>query len=303
MKYKQIIGIALVFFILIGVFFVSKAQQTTNSLQVHPSNFDLTIQPGQPTTEIIYLENRTDQNVPIKVDLRNFTALGEEGSVNLTTENTTYSLAAWMNVSPATNTISPHATGKFTVTIKPPFNAEPGGHFGSVVFATMPPKDLKKTGALLSQEIASLFLVRIPGNTEEKAVIESFDTDKQFYEFGPVNFLIRVRNEGQVHIQPAGSIIIKGTFGDHYEVPLDRYNILPNSIRRIPAVLHNHILIGKYTATLIAAYGTKNEQLIDGIIFYAFPWRYGLIVFGILIFLLIIRKRLWKAMKTLATGK
>src|SRR6266568_24955 len=286
-----------------GIFFTINAQKTTPGLQVHPDNFDLTIQPGVPTTQTVYLVNRTDQTVPIRIDLRNFTAQGEEGAPNITTEDTTYALAKWVTVSPATASIAPNDSQKFTFTINAPNNAEPGGHYGAIIFATTPTNALNKTGAVLSEEVTSLILARVPGNVTESATTESFTTEKNFYEFCPVKFEARVKNEGVVHIQPQGQVLVKGQFGDTYTVNLQPYNVLPDSTRKIPVVLSKKLLFGKYNAQLVAAYGSKNQQLTGSTEFYAFPVKYGLIVLTILFILFIMRKRIGKAFKALATGK
>jgi len=305
MNKKKLVIIPLLFVaaIAIGIFATIHAQKVTPGLQVHPSNFEVTLQPGQPITETVYLENRTDQTMPIKVGLKNFTAQGEEGAVNLTSEDTTYSLAKWITVSPSTATIAPHAQQKFTFTITPPANAEPGGHYGSVVFATNPEKNVKGTGAVLSEEVASLILAHVPGNVTENASVESFAPEKSFYEFGPVTMDMRVKNAGQVHIQPKGQVLIKGTFGDTYTVNLQPYNVLPGATRRIPVVLSKKLLLGKYTVQLVAAYGDNNQQLTASTEFIAFPIRYGLVALVVLILLFMMRKRVGKALKALMTGK
>jgi hypothetical protein len=283
--------------------FVIHAQQANNGLSVHPSSFNLSAGAGQSTTNTVTLDNLTSETVTIQAELRNFTAKGEQGGVALTQDDTTYSLAKWITVTPNNVTLAPHTSQKFTFTITTPYNAEPGGHFGSIVFATVPPPASKGVGAVLSEQIASLILLEIPGNVKEQADVVSFDTDKPFYEFGPVNFTTRVRNDGDVHIQPSGAILVKGMFGQEFNVPIQQLNVLPNAIRIIPATLNKHFLIGKYDATLVSVYGTKNEQLSGTTEFYAFPIRYGLILLGILLILFLFKKRLGKAFKALLTGK
>lgn len=254
---------------------------------VHPSNFDLSETPGKTITNTITLDNLQSQPIKVRVVLRNFVAQGEEGSVNLTTDdNTTYSLAKWIKVEPTTVDIQAHESSTFTFSITVPENAEPGGHFGSIVFTTVPPT-VKGTGAALSAEVASLVLLKIPGDTKEQAVLESFTTDKSFYEFGPVLFDVKVKNEGGVHIAPAGSIVVKGWLGQKFIVPLEMRNVLPDATRKIPAVLKNKLLFGKFTATLVATYGTKGQQLYSSTQFSAFPVRYAIIAFIILIVLLL----------------
>jgi hypothetical protein len=306
MRYNKrliILPLVLITAVVVSYFVSSYAQQTTPGLQVHPSNFDITLTPGSQTTETVYLVNRTKNPEPIKVELRNFTAQGVEGGVNLTTDDTTYSLAKWISVSPETAVIAPNQSQAFTFTITPPANAEPGGHYGSLVFATDPSQKVNGTGAVLSEEVASLILARIPGNVTEDASIVSFAPGQNFYEFGPVTFNMLVKNTGGVHIQPQGEVVVKGTFGDTYNVSLKPYNVLPGASRMIPVLLTNKLLIGRYTAQLVAAYGDKNKQLSASTEFYAFPVRYGVIVLVILFFLFLVRKRIGKALKALFMGK
>jgi hypothetical protein len=303
MRFKRILIITVL--VLISstlIFTVIQAQKTTGGIAVHPSNFDIVGLPSQKSTGTITVDNLTDQSTQIVVDLRNFTAQGEEGSVSLTKEDTTYSLAKWIKVEPATVAIQAHSSQNFTFTIDVPKNAEPGGHFGSIVFTTAPSKDLNGSGASLSQEVASLILFKIPGDTKEQAILESFTTDKQFYEFGPVKFETRVKNESKVHIAPVGSIVIRGWFGQKFIVPLEIHNVLPDSVRKIPTTLKNKFLFGKFTATLIATYGTKGQQLYSSTQFSAFPIRYGLVALIILIILFLGRKRIRKSIKVLLTG-
>jgi hypothetical protein len=284
------------------------AQKSSNvGMIVHPSNFDLAESPGKTITDTITLDNLQSQPIKVKVVLRNFVAQGEEGSVNLTTDDTTYSLAKWIKVDPMTVEIKPHESSIFTFSIAVPENAEPGGHFGSIVFTTVPP-EIKGTGAVLSLEVASLLSLEVPGEAKEKAVIQSFTTDKSFYEFGPAKFITRISNQGKRHIVVNGSVVIKGMFGQSYVVPLHPpENILPGATRKITTILNNKLLVGPFTAKFIATYGTKGEQLNAGVEFTAFPIRYAVIALVALILLLLARKRIAAILKIsfkiLFTGK
>jgi hypothetical protein len=305
MNYRRLLLFGLFFVVFLGISIYGirlYAQDRLPALVVHPSNFDLTYQ-GAPTTQTVTLDNTTDQPLTIQAVLRNFTANGEEGAVSLTNEDTGYSLAKWIQVTPNTVTIPAHMSQDFTFSITPPANAEPGGHYGSIVFSTIPGQTNKGTGASVSEQVASLILYRIPGNTDDNANVESFTTDKNFYEFGPVTFDLRVQNLGQVHIQPLGQVIVTGTFGDKYILNIQPYNVLPTAIRRIPIIFSKKLLFGKYTAHLVAAYGSTNKQLTADTEFYAFPVEYGIIVLVIIVFLFLIRKRLGKAFKAILTGK
>lgn len=305
MKYVKIFIPLFILFVIIGgvLLFRINAQNVNTGISIHPSNFDLGSNPGERSTHTIYLDNLTDKEISIAVDRRNFTAQGEEGAINLSEETSTFSLASWINIYPLKVNIPAHQSQKFTFTISVPNNAEPGGHFGSLVFRTIPNNSLKGTGAVLSQEVASLILFKVSGDVVEKANVESFSTDKNFYEFGPVNFDLRIKNEGGVHIQPMGAIAVKGWFGQRFDVQVSPKNVLPNAVRKIPATLNNKLLFGPYNAWLVMSYGSKGEPIYASTVFYAFPVRYGAIVLGALVIIFLMRKRLYKAFKALLTGK
>jgi hypothetical protein len=300
---KLLIGLLGFLVVVSFVAYKLQAQSRNTGLSVHPSNFDLNLTAGQPLEQVIALENLTDKTITVKVSTRNFTAQGEEGSVALTDEDNTYALAKWIKVTPDTVTLEPKKSQTFTFTITPPANAEPGGHFGSLVFATVPNAKLNTTGATLSQEVAALILARIPGKVHEQALVESFAADKSFYEFGPVSFTARVKNEGGVHIKPAGEVVITDMFGKQYDAPFETLNILPGATRKLPAILSSKLLIGKYTAHLVMAYGDTNQQLVGSTTFYAFPVRYAAVLLIVLVLLFLMRRRLGKAFKAIVSGK
>jgi hypothetical protein len=278
------------------------AQTNPPALVLHPSNFDLTLTPGSPTKGSIFLMNTTTKTLTIQTSLRNFTAQGEEGGVNITAENTPFSLASWITVTPEKVDVPSGKEVRFDYTINPPANAEPGGHFGSIVFGTVP-SAVNNTGSAVSQEIAALILGEIPGNVKEDAVIESITTDKNFYEFGPVHFTLRVKNNGDVHIAPFGAVEVTDMLGRKFDAPLDPTNVLPNSIRRINATFAKRLLIGPYQAKIIASYGSKNLPLVGSVTFYAFPVRYAGVALVILLIIFLLRKRLWKSFKALVLNK
>jgi hypothetical protein len=279
-----------------------------NGLSVSPPSFEISGNPGSTVTNTVRLENMKTTSVRLAVDRRNFTAIGEEGNIGLTDDDGTFSLATWISVDPADVVIPPKSTKTFTFTIKVPLNAEPGGHFGSLIFRTIPEENLSGSGASVAQEIGSLILLRIAGATTEDAKVESFKTSKSFYEFGPVTFEERVKNLGNVHIKPSGNVTITNIIGQKVAtVPLITKNVLPGAIRKIEGTWDTKWRMGQYTATAVMIYGPNNTQLANVTTFIVFPYRLALVVlvvFSILFtFVYRSRKRLKMAWKILTSGK
>lgn len=279
------------------------AQKTPQGLMVVPTNFELEVNPGKATTRKISLYNMTNADVNIEVKTRNFTAQGEEGNVALTGTDTPYSLANWIKITPERIKIPSKKNHTFEFTITPPANAEPGGHFGSIIFATVPDVKLNQTGAVVTQEIGALILSKVPGPVNEEANLESFTTDKNFYIQGPVKFTSRVKNNSSVHIKPVGTIEIKDLFGGRDVIPVEGQNILPGVYRKIYADWKSNFMIGKYTANASLFYGASNKTLTAKVEFWAFPVKEAAIALAVLIILFLFRKRLLKAFKVIVIGK
>jgi hypothetical protein len=273
-------------------------------LALSPPTFELSANPGDSLENTIRVENLTETPMRVSVQKRNFTALGEEGAVNLTEEEDTFSLASWITVLPSEAEISPKGIMTFTFRTAVPLNAEPGGHFGSIIFRIGGQSNLQQSGAVVAQELGALVLVRIAGKTSEKATLESFVPKKRLWERGPVEFEIRIKNEGNVHLKPTGVITITNIFGKKVaSFNPEPKNVLPGAIRKSTATWNQKFLFGKYTASLALNYGTQGQILTGSTTFIGFPYKGGgLILLGLalLVFLLYrARKRISLALKVL----
>lgn len=287
----------------------AQAQTSTPStgLALSPPTFEINGNPGDIIKNTVKLDNMNTYPVQIALDRRNFTAIGEEGAVGLTAEETSFSLASWIEVNPSTITLPPKSSQYFNFSIKVPLNAEPGGHFGSLIFRTIPTETVVGSGASLAQEIGSLILLRIAGETFETVQIEDFATSAKLYEFGPVNFVARLKNTGNVHSKPSSTITITNTIGQQVAyLTLDPKNILPGATRKIEGSWDTKWRFGRYVATFNTSFG-DHDQRSSVSTFIIIPYRLLLVVLAILALLLFYfkkhQKRLSLAWKILKSGK
>jgi hypothetical protein len=252
---------------------VVKAQEQPQGLAISPPTFELSANPGDTTKNSIRVDNLTTIPVHVTTALKNFTALGEEGQVGLSDEESGFSLASWITIDKSDATIDAKASQVFTFTIKVPANAEPGGRFGSIIFKT----DAQPTaggGLSISQELGALLLLRVAGESTERGHIEEFKVLRDFYEYGPVQFETRLKNEGNVHIRPTGTITIADFFGNKVAtIALDSKNVLPGAIRKLENNWSEHTLFGKYTATMSLQYGANQQMVTASTTFVVIPWR------------------------------
>jgi hypothetical protein len=278
---------------------VAQNVDSKQSLEVSPPTQELAVDPGKTVTLKAKLRNISNQTLPIKVRIESFVASGEEGQVALA-ESDPNSVANWTKLSPKSFTLAPGETEEVTATIKIPKTGIVGGQNGSIIFSATSGSS-EKNAASVSQEVASLFLLRINGNEDERLVLNSL-TAKQFSEYGPVPMILKFENAGNVFVKPYGLINVTDMFGQRVtDIVVPGQNILPGAIRNIHSSLDRKFLIGKYKAIAIMYYGTtKNHTLTAETSFYVIPYKAILILAGVLLFLYMIRKRLKKVMRALS---
>ena len=285
------------------------AQTATNStkISISPVTFNLTANAGDSLKEVIKVRNdaATAQNVTISAE--NFVAVGEEGTVGLTEDSTTYSLAKWINFGQTKYTLKSGEEVQVPFNVNVPLNAEPGGHYASVYAQVSPSTPGESSGSGVGQKIGSLVLLRVAGNVKESASVASFSAGK--VEPGkPLDFDIRVQNNGSVHIRPQGFVTVTDLFGKKVvDVQVQDQNVFPGSIRHMVASWNKPPFIGRFTANLLMYYGQNNQQLTASTTFWVIPWTF-LIVWGgvilvVIILIILLRRRIGRAIKALVSGK
>lgn len=295
-KFTRIALLGLTVLTALFVFPFSKPQTAqADSFSVIPPRFELFGNPGDTIVDKIRIKNGSDTNETYQMQVEDFKAQGDEGGVALIdpgSPSTTFSLATWITVDPPRITIAPGEESTVNYTIRIPRNGEPGGHYASVL--------ARRAGqgspgaAAVDTRVGSLILLRVSGNVTEKAHVESFRAQESYAQHGPVTFVLRSANDGNVHVQPSGTIVITNMFGRKVtEIPLTQANILPGSSRNITTTWDAKNPIGRYTATLVATYGQSKETLSATTSFIVFPLYLLVIILAIILvlFLLITQRK------------
>lgn len=278
----------------------------SESFQISPPTANYSGDRGHTVSGNIKVTNLTGQPMTVNVGKENFVAQGEEGQVELVNSaDPLYSLAPWFNYDQQQLTVAPRATSQLNYTIAIPTGAEPGGRYGSITFSTIPPRlGSNQSGAAVEQTLASLIFLRINGAAKEQLSVSSFTTGhlgtknswtaKSFFEYPPVDFLARIKDSGNVHEQPTGTITIKNFFGSTVAtLSLDQHFVIPGAIRR----WHNTwqpkgFTMGAYTATLNATYAGKSLTATTS--FTVIPYK---LIAAIIIVLLILFFIVWRGRK------
>ncbi len=295
--------IALVLFLGLSAFYYKGFAQFSSSqtIELSPPSQEVIANPGETVKVKIAVRNPSKQTLPISTRVEDFTAEGEEGQVQLV-DKSPYSVTGWSTVTPKNFTLGAGESQDIVATVSVPKDAA-GGRYGSVVFSVGKTGEKEKgSGANLAQELASLFLLRISGPVTEDLQLSSFSAP-YFSDKGPIPFSIKLKNDGNIHVRTVGLVNVTDMFNKKVEdVVIKSTNVFPKANRILQASLDKKFLMGKYTATAIVYYGSKNQSLTSTTTFYVFAVKLAIIVLGALILLYLMRKRLKKAFRALFKG-
>jgi len=288
------------------------------NLTTSPLPINLSANPGSVVSADLRIQNSAGSPQRIKVSLMKFSAYGESGKPALQERQAGDDYFDWVSFTPASFIAPPGQWQTVKMSIKVPPSAA-FGYYYAVVFS---PADQKPVGTgnkfIGSTAILVLLDVKSP-NAKRSAKIVDFSVSKKTFEFLPADFSVRLHNDGNVHLIPAGTIYIKRGSKQVAAIAFNpqRGAILPNSYRiyssswddGFPVYINKeqngrvvldkngrpirelkwdfaklpHLKFGHYTANLLAVYdnGQRDVPLEATVSFWVVPWR-------IIIFILVI---------------
>jgi len=266
-------------------------------LEISPPVLGLNANPGQTVNATIKLRDITTGSLVVTGKADDFGAKDEQGDPEILLDETgatRYSLKYWITSVPSL-TLQSQQVQTLTIPITVPANAEPGGHYGVIRFTGLPPS-LSGTGVSLSASLGALVLMRVAGTITEHLQNAQFFASQNghtlgFFEYGPITLSQRIRNTGNVHVQPVGDVNVYDTFGRRIAtmpVSSSPKNILPDSIRRFDQTLNKRYLFGRYHATYSVVYGASKQKLASSMTFWVMPWRLIIIILAILLALVLL---------------
>lgn len=290
----------------LSLFALLSFSHSAQAVSISPVKFELSANPGDEISNVIRIYNDGTETVNVRINLENFSPSGEGGQVVIdeATPDTGYSIKSWVTLEENTFTLEPRTSRTVGFTMTVPVNAEPGGHYGSILASIAP--GAAGGGVGVAQRIGALLLVNVSGEIVEKMYVAEFSAPK-FIEYGPVNLTLRFKNDGSVHLKPRGFVTLTNMFGkDAGTFDIPQSNILPQSVRKFDFPWGVKYMYGKYTASVTAIYGSANESLTAVATFWVIPWKFILVVILVLILVIVLlfrgRNRIALAVRVLKHG-
>lgn len=283
--------------------------RSARALTLVPPSLEYSTVRGQIVEGKIKLLNNENRILVLTSSTSNFGAKDETGEPDFKFDAPSADLASWIKISSSQLTLEPGETKEVAFTISVPLDAEPGGHYAGIFFAS---GGVSSGGGQIGvqSKLGALVIMTVAGNIREQAAISSVTLDgSSTVNRPPVNFNIRIQNTGNVHIKPKGKVTVLNMFGGEVEtlsIPQDK-NVLPgqtrlfevtwvkkssagpkgNFFQEVGAEFSNFAL-GTYTANIEATYGQNDKTMIGKVKFTIIPWRaLTVLILGIAILIFI----------------
>lgn len=306
----RLITASVILFLVMFVLSANIHAQDARSMTIIPPKFELFANPGDQISETIRVRNDSTSPSAYTVLVEDFTSTGEEGAVVLEEGETDqlFSLASWIQPEATDLILQPGEEKAFGILITVPKNAEPGGHYASVLFQAASGE--VQGGAGVTQRVGALVLLRVSGNVTENAQIETFAAPT-YSPTTPLNITLRLKNNGNTHVRPKGTIIITDIFGKKIdELPLNGQNVIPGATRKMDTEWNRPNTLGYYTATLVSTYGEQSLPLTSATKFLVVNTTSAIligigVISGLLFIISIIsgKSRLLRALQVIISGK
>lgn len=250
---------------------IADAQNISPKLGVSPPLFELDAQRGQVLNKKIKIYNPGDVSLPIHARPADFTADEKSGQILFDESANDISFASrlWFKIDNPDFILEPGETEELNFSIKVPENAEPGGHYATLIleprlpsfyFQEDKPKVIPYVGVLflISVNVKEAFRPEIPLTLIEFGIPDNFHLKKlenftagllgifseamaaensrfSIVESGSLSFILLIKNNDIYHVKPSGRLVIYSGKKPVGETEIAKTTILPGKIRQIPA--------------------------------------------------------------------
>ena len=204
------------------------------SISVSPIRIEVSVPPGETRTDVVTVENRSDEPVRLRVTVADW-HLADDGTPVFVKRGKApeFSMSDWIEVNPTELALPPLGSAPLRYTITSPAGTPAGGYRTSILIESVPETLPRGQAAIayLNARIGIILYNRIGAVTPD---IEIAAQDLVPDPDAPDRLMLRVkiRNAGRVHARVSGDTrIVDGSGRDMELAPIRDAVVLPESER------------------------------------------------------------------------
>ena len=256
---------------------------------ISPTVIEFSGYPGETLKSSVTIINTSASEQEYYLGIMGFEPNDETGSPKFFILDGSEQVARWIKFGSKSFVLPAMSKGEALFEVAIPDSTRAGGYYVAITVSQAPADVVASNGAVIEAKIASLVMLRVDGEVDERIALMDFKADGMSLGMPPASYRIRVQNQGNVHLEPTGSIIVKNWLGQTIE-KFDANNgngrVLPSSTRSYEVSTEKkelswfgkakfqlqHLVAGSTTATLNLSYG-ENGTIQSTINFWMFPWQ------------------------------
>ncbi len=215
------------------------APDTPINLTVSPVSLSLETDPGVPVKSEIKVRNNSTSSEQLQITIGTFVADSNGDKPKLLDAKPADTFIPWLSVDPEPFVLNPGEWKTMPVSFSPPKEASLSYYYTIQVRRTSTIKGADGK-AIVSGVPAILVLATVNSpDSRRELQLDSFVAKSPFLEFLPQEFVLSIKNSGNVHIAPTGNIFIDGQ--GKKDLAVLSFNpgssvILPQTTRQFPIV-------------------------------------------------------------------
>jgi hypothetical protein len=282
-----------------------------SAASVSPSVLEISAGRGDTIEESISVINTSNVDKTYHLDVIEFTAREQGGEPQFLTSGESDSKhLGWFSFKTDAVIVPAESVGEVVFNVSVPPSVASGGYYAAVTISESPEDLLASNGTMIDSKIAVLVLMTVEGETIELAQLLDFTSEMSGGLLSTIDLdaEFRIQNQGNVHIFPAGTILVTDLFGRTVaEVDANESlgRVLPDSTRAYQTPVSSgdhagwyelinyqaqHFAVGPMTATLNLVYGSDSAPIHAEFSFWLIPWQLGFTVILVTTLLLLVYK-------------
>lgn len=262
-------------FVLVPIFLITLSDLALSqiSITVAPPVVETSIPAGGLRSFRLVVSNLGNR----PVDIQGYTCdlkLNPDGTpLILDVGVSSYSCAKWIELTEDKFTLDAGSKKVIGATVKVP-RGERGGRYAVILFESLSSGVRKRGNVILGARLGTIVMVSIPWTLNKEAEISQIKLEKATAGPGearrgkisikPVNFVVSLKNTGNVHITSKGSLVIKdgkGRIIDRIPLEAGTGTVFPDGIRDFQGTWSNprKMAKGRYTAEARISFGGRRQ--------------------------------------------
>jgi hypothetical protein len=260
-----VVGIVSLSLVVLSSALVSAQEQPDSvsnaGLTVSPAIFEVVGEPGKTVRKEFYIQNISSQPMPVSATLDRLRPYEQEIDLKA---SESFNASQWIELDKPHHILDVEERRKVTATISVPKNAEPGGHYATIIWQpVVPATGLDGNSAKIAPQVGILVFITVPGDAKYDIALE--DQLGWLQLSNNITIDPRFTNTGTIHILPTTKVVVRNIIGSvKDEIELKPSIVLPNTIKEFPAKWDGPGIIGIYSAETVATYCSGQTELTSG---------------------------------------